>query len=175
MDREPISVGLGGTSLASLRTALLSFVRRRVATPAEAEDLVQEAFARLYTAEAANPIGEPRAYLFRIAANLITDHGRRSGPTLGRTESYEDSFAPSVAADQEMRIRQEELQTLFEQALSELPDRRRQVFILSRFDEKSTFVIALQLCITRRMVQKHLVLALSHLYERLRDHLEEGR
>jgi RNA polymerase sigma factor (sigma-70 family) len=173
MDPESIPIELNLTALASLRSALLSFVRRRVATAAEAEDLVQEAFARLYAATAANPIGEPQAYLFRIAANLIIDHGRRSGSALGQAEHYEEAFAPSVAANQDLGIRQEELQILFERALAELPDRRRQVFILARFEERSTLAIALQLRITRRMVQKHLILATSHLYDRLRPHMED--
>ena len=175
MGRSPTSAGFDNAATASLQSALRAFVRRRVASPVEADDLVQEAFVRLYAAEAENPIAKPQAYLFRIAANLIVDHRRRSSTALGRAEIYVDDLAPSIAADQDARIRQEDLQSLFEKALGELPERRRQVFILSRFEEKSTLAIAFQLRITRRMVQKHLILAVSHLYDRLRPYMEDGR
>lgn len=168
-------VWLDDAAIASLRSALKAFVRRRVATMAEAEDLVQEAFARLYSAGAANPIAEPQAYLFRIAANLIIDHNRRANTPLAKADLYDDAFAPSIPPDQDARIRQEDLQRLFEEVLANLPERQRQVFIMSRYEDKSTLAIALHLRITRRMVQKHLILAVSHLYERLRPFMEEGQ
>lgn len=171
----PTPIVLDDAALASLRSALRAFIRRRVATAAETDDLVQEAFARLYAASAAGSIQEPQAYLFRIAANLIVDYRRKAMSPLAQTDCYEDHLAPSVLPDQDANLRQTELQRLFEQALAELPDRQRQVFILSRFEEKGTLAIALQLRITRRMVQKHLILAVSHLYDRLRPHMEEGR
>ena len=173
MGNIPKPIELDENAIASLRNALRVFVRRRVATAAEADDLVQEAFARLYSAAAGNTIVQPQAYLFRIASNLIIDHRRRLNSPLARADCYDDDLAPSVPPEQDKGILQKDLQRMFEEALAELPYRRRQVFILSRFEDKSTLAIAVQLGITRRMVQKHLILAVSHLYGRLRPFMED--
>lgn len=173
MSEAPKFAGLDDAAVTAYRSALKTFIRRRVATSIEADDLVQEAFTRLYTASANTRIAEPQAYLFRIAANLVIDHRRRSKTPFGHMESYEDDHSPPTPPDQEAQIRQQDLQRLFEVALAELPDRRRKVFLMKRFEDKSTLVIAAQLCITPRMVQKHLVLAASHLFERLRPYIED--
>jgi RNA polymerase sigma-70 factor (ECF subfamily) len=58
------------------RPSLLAFFRRRVTSATEAEDLVQELFARIY----ASPQIEREtagAYIFRAAANLVRDQARR--------------------------------------------------------------------------------------------------
>ena len=60
----------------ALRAFAYGFTRDRPA----AEDLVQEAFLRLLTELAAGrPPAHPRAWLFRVAANLATSRARRQG------------------------------------------------------------------------------------------------
>ena len=166
---------LSDAAIPALQSALRSFVRRRVKTQAETDDLVQEAFARLYSARIVSAITEPQAYLFRIAANLISDHHRRANNPVVTVDPYDEKFAPIILPDQEARLRQDDLQRLFEQALAKLPDRQRQVFLMSRFEDKGTLAIALQLRISRRMVQKHLILAVSYLYNQLRPFMEGGQ
>lgn len=161
--------------LEAFRPALRRYFARRLSDPSEIEDMVQEALARLIACgQGADAPRNPQAWLFRVARNLIADHYRAaSGRTLEPLET-----ATALALDGE-RPRQEErrcladLQFLLEEALSELSETCRSVFILRRFEECSTAEIAARLGISRRMVQKHLVQAVTHLYVRLRPVLEQ--
>ncbi|HVO63980.1 MAG TPA: sigma-70 family RNA polymerase sigma factor, partial [Terriglobales bacterium] len=57
---------------------LRSFIRRRVADPAEAEDVLQDVFYELVTAyRMMQPIEQVTAWLFRVARNRIVDLFRR--------------------------------------------------------------------------------------------------
>ena len=58
------------------RPALLAYFLRRLANPAEAEDLAHEVFLRLVGV----PLEQLRsadAYIFHVAANLLRDRARR--------------------------------------------------------------------------------------------------
>jgi len=57
------------------RLALLRFVHRMTGDSELAEDIAQEALLRYLRAPAT--VLHPRAWLFRVAANLVRDHGRR--------------------------------------------------------------------------------------------------
>ena len=155
-------------SLGAYRAALRAFVARRIADPHEAEDLVQEACARLIATAQQRSLEEPQAYLFRIAANLIADRGRRGLVVVPLT----DEMHPSIAPRQEERRRVVDLQQALEAALAELSPRARTIFVMRRFDEMGTGDIARAMGISPRMVQKHLTHAVSHLYARL-GHLRE--
>lgn len=57
------------------REKLRAFVRRRVGTDADAEDVVQDVFTKLVTRGPA-PSGSVHAWLFTVARNAIIDRGR---------------------------------------------------------------------------------------------------
>jgi RNA polymerase sigma-70 factor (ECF subfamily) len=66
--------------LRSFQGPLRDFVARRVASPAEADDLLQEILLRI----AENPdglrqVGHVRAWVHRIARNVVVDHYRARG------------------------------------------------------------------------------------------------
>ncbi len=166
-DREPD----GSEGLEAYRAALRAFVSRRIADPYEVDDLVQEACTRLIARSQEQTLEEPRAYLFRIAANLIADRHRRAAPMT----ALADDVLPPVRAAQEDGRRVADLQAALEAALDELGPRCRMVFILRRFDERSTSEIARELRISPRMVQKHLTHAVAHLYARLGHLMERGQ
>src|SRR5687767_9427630 len=50
---------------------LVKFLKRRIATPADAQDLAQEVYLRLLRVERLDLVQQPRSYLLRIAANLL--------------------------------------------------------------------------------------------------------
>lgn len=166
-DRSPEYAG----DIRAYRAALRTFVARRIADPQEVEDLVQEACTRLIARSREHVLEEPRSYLFRIAANLIADRHRRAHPMA----MLVDDHLPPVRPVQEDGRRVADLQALLDAALDELGPRCRAVFILCRFDERSTSEIARELGISVRMVQKHLTHAVTHLYERLGPLMERGR
>ncbi len=66
----------GADLLVSFReheSALVRFIASRVGCRATAQDIVQEVFLRIVPAPA-EPVRDPRAFLFRVAANLASNH-----------------------------------------------------------------------------------------------------
>src|SRR3546814_5192635 len=60
------------------RPALMSFFLRRIHNFAEAEDLTQDVIVRISERAATIDAARPTAYVFQTAANLLSDHRRRS-------------------------------------------------------------------------------------------------
>ena len=55
---------------------LQRYLTRRLNCAQTAADLTQDVFVRLMRSEAADAVENPRAYLYRIASNLLADHFR---------------------------------------------------------------------------------------------------
>ncbi|HZU28482.1 MAG TPA: sigma-70 family RNA polymerase sigma factor [Bryobacteraceae bacterium] len=63
------------------QSRLLKFIRRRVADPRDAEDILQDVFCELVEANRLlMPIDHVTGWLFRVARNRITDLFRRKKP-----------------------------------------------------------------------------------------------
>ncbi len=145
--------------------ALRDFFGRRVKSRHEVDDLVQEAFARLIETSGQRDVQYPAAYHFRIASNLVHDRGRKLARAPIEQELDVEDAAFAVAPDQENRRRLEDLQTTLKGVLAELPAKTRDVFVMRRFKKMTTPEIAGALGISDRMVQKHMVRAMTALYD----------
>lgn len=155
---------------------LVAFSAEIVGRRDEANDVVQEAFIRVWVnRDQWSPIGTVRAYLYRITRNLslnaVRDRRTRDGYSekggislLGRhhAQGPEEHF-------EDRRLREE-----VEQAVNELPERRREVFILSRYHLLSHREIAETLDISPQTVANQMSSALAYLREEL-AHLSESR
>jgi RNA polymerase sigma-70 factor (ECF subfamily) len=151
------------------RDALRSFFRRRLASPDEVEDLVQEAYARLLASARRRDVEYPLAYLFRIASNLLADHRHRQALSRQWVEIGDTPEELAVSPDQEHARHLADLQNRLSASLSLLPDRCREVFLMRRFRGMTTPEIADALGISDRMVQKHLARAMTHVFMSLND------
>src|SRR5438105_14282588 len=75
------------------KTRLRNFIRRRVADPSDAEDILQEVFYELVeTYRLMKPIEQVGAWLFRGGGNRITDRFRKRKPEAATND-------PLVAAE----------------------------------------------------------------------------
>lgn len=120
----------------------------------DADDLVQEAYARVIRAQAAAPIASVRAFLFTTARNLALDQMRRgkvidisSIAEMAELPVLEDS--PGVS---DRVARQQELEILTH-AIQSLPERCRQVLTLRKIYGLSQREIAAQLGISEHTVE----------------------
>lgn len=59
-----------------LENELVAFMSTRLNCPFTARDLTQELYVKVSTMEAEREIANGKAYLFRMAANLVIDHQR---------------------------------------------------------------------------------------------------
>lgn len=147
---------------------LQHFLSRRIGCPDTVEDIMQTMFLRLSGYQSETRVENPRAFLFRIASNLATDHIRaqscRSETSIeeGLLVEYPDSM-PSPEA---VLFSQQKL-ALLKQAIQELTPRCREVFILCKFEHYTYLQVAKQLGISEGTVTKHMINALEHCKRRV--------
>jgi RNA polymerase sigma factor (sigma-70 family) len=145
------------------RNELFSFVLRYVDCPDTADDILQDTYLRFSGCSKERPIENPRAFLYRIAANLATDHVRaklrRASESL---DTHETELPDSSRQLPETIVEQrQQLDSLYD-ALIELPPLCREIFILSRMEGQSHAQIAKRLNISTSWVEKNIVQALKH-------------
>lgn len=105
---------------------LRSFIRRRVADPVDVEDILQDVFYELVVAyRLMKPIERVGAWLFRVAQNRITDRFRKRQPEPLLVED----LLPSADAGPEAAYARSVLLDELEDAIGELSEDQRQVFL----------------------------------------------
>lgn len=151
-----------------LRAELVGYLQRRGQPLDDAEDLVQEAFARFHRAGHRADDVDARPLLFAISKNLLKDlwkaNSRERARVVGRdldTAAWETAPSDAPAADRRS-IAREELAGVAE-AIRALPPRCRDAFLLHRFENLSYRQIAERLGVSVSMVEKHLAEALRRL------------
>jgi RNA polymerase sigma-70 factor (ECF subfamily) len=71
------------------RDSLVRYLRHHLSDFAVAEDIAQESFIRFFQARTqGEDISQPRAWLFRVAHNLLVDFGRKKKPDLLDSEGW---------------------------------------------------------------------------------------
>jgi RNA polymerase sigma factor (sigma-70 family) len=165
------------------KTRLRNFIRRRVADPSDAEDILQEVFYELVeTYRLMKPIEQAGAWLFRVARNRITDLFRKRKPDTstndpvvaeeGEFVTFED-LLPSRDAGPEAAYARTVLLAELEDALEELPDEQREVFLAHEIEGRSFKDLAVEtgLSVNTLLSRKHY--AVIHLRERLQEVYDE--
>jgi RNA polymerase sigma factor (sigma-70 family) len=116
---------------------LRSFIRKHVADTGEAEEILQDVFYELIeTYRLMKPVEHVTAWLFRVARNRMVDLFRRKKPSsLNNPVSGEEDgdtledLLPSADAGPEAAYARNLLLDSLEEALEELPEAQRHVFI----------------------------------------------
>ncbi len=129
---------------------LFRFIRGRVQSDEDAEDILQEVWYQLSHSANVNEIGQMSGWLFRVARNKIIDQHRKKKPVALDELSYLDEegafllkeFLLTAPDSPETEYMQEVFwQELFA-ALEELPENQRQVFVWNELEEMTLQEIA---------------------------------
>lgn len=158
---------------------LRSFIRRRVPDAADAEDVLQEVFHELVEANRMLvPIEHVTGWLFRVARNRITDLFRRKRPerldeAAGVDDEGErlriDDLLPSRDAGPEALYARGVLLEALEEAIEELPDDQREVFVAHEIEGRSFKEMAEESGVSVNTLLSRKRYALLRLRERLKD------
>lgn len=102
-----------------------------------------------------------RAYLFRIAHNLIIDHRRRasSSPVVNTDDSVIERVRDPAPSPESALITREQLQRM-DRIMAAMPARPREVFRLSRIEGLSFAEIGRLMGTSRQTVYEHMTRAL---------------
>jgi RNA polymerase sigma factor (sigma-70 family) len=159
------------------QSRLRNFIRRRVPDPRDAEDILQEVFSELVEANRLLvPIEHVTGWLFRVARNRITDLFRKKRP-----ESLSDAVAiaddesltledllPSPDAGPDALYARSVLLEELEEALDELPEEQREVFVGHEIEGRSFKEMSAESGVSVNTLLSRKRYAVLHLRERLR-------
>ena len=131
---------------------LLGFIRKRVNNEADAEDILQDVWYQLTTTVDTEPIEQVGSWLFTVARNKITDRYRKKKPEsldnllVGLDEESEGPDLSAILLDNSQNPEAIHLRSLFwktlQEALQELPEEQRAVFVWNELGDLSFKEIA---------------------------------
>jgi RNA polymerase sigma factor (sigma-70 family) len=163
---------------------LFRFIRGKVRTEEDAEDILQEVWFQLSSLGNVEDLESASGWLFQVARNKVTDLYRRK-----KTDSLDDLlFNPEDGglnlreilliddSDPDMALFKEAFWNELNSALAELPQNQREVFIQNEIDGKTLQEIAtesgenLKTIISRKgYAVKHLKKRVAYLYQEIQS------
>jgi RNA polymerase sigma factor (sigma-70 family) len=168
------------------RSRLRNFIRKRVADPSDAEDILQDVFYELVEAyRMMKPLEQVTAWLFQVARNRITDMFRRRARTRSRDEDgsgdanrearFLDDLLPSPDGGPEAAYARTVLSEELDAALDELPDEQREAFMAHELMGYSFKELSARTGVSVNTLLSRKRYAVLHLRERLQAIYEEFR
>ena len=129
---------------------LLSFIRNRVSSTEEAEDILQDVFFQFVAGyETIESLDRVTSWLFSVARNKIIDRYRKESARPQRTDLLWPSgtdddtplslqeILPDLGNTPEDSMLREVIWSAIMEALDELPADQREIFILNELEDKS--------------------------------------
>jgi len=136
-----------------------------------AREIVQEAFIGLWNQRERIDVSRPvKTYLSTTVRNRSLNYLRDQKKFDTRLLTQENLY-PLASYEQADRLVEKELQDRIQSAIAELPEKCREVFLLSRNEHLKYQAISDQLQISVKTVETQMSKALQHLRVRLREFL----
>ena len=161
--------GLKAVFLAQ-RPMLARLLTARLGNREDAEDALQDMWMRIDQL-AAQPVAQPAAFLYRIAANLATDRriaaARRGARDLHWLDAQSDA---DEIADAERTLIARDQWRLVEGAIADMPERMATALRMFRLEERSQRAIAEHLGISISGVEKLLQRAYRKIHDRVAEY-----
>jgi RNA polymerase sigma factor (sigma-70 family) len=174
-----------GDVVAREGSRLRNFIRKRVADPLDAEDVLQDVFYKLVEANRLlMPIDHVTGWLFQLARNRITDLFRKKRPerfsemdVVGEEDerlAFED-LLPSPDAGPEAEYLRGVLLEELEDAIAGLPREQREVFVAHELEGHSFAEMAAERGVSVNTLLARKRYAVLRLRERLQEIYQEWR
>jgi RNA polymerase sigma factor (sigma-70 family) len=159
------------------RADLRRFLIARTGDATEADDVLQELWLKARQG-GTGPIDNGRAYLYRMAQNLVVDRLREKQRRMERERRWSDQATDFAAAGVEPAdnrqsaedaiLAREEVAAIAS-AIANLPDGARRAFELHKLEGLSHAEVAERLGISKSGVEKHMAVAMKYLRRALQD------
>ena len=150
------------------RRPLLRYLKGLLSSPDDAEDIVQETYARLLQAQSLDSAeNRIRGYIFKIATNLAHDRFREQRARRVQV-TYEESEIPDGDLEPDGIVDFGQGLETIKQTLMEIRPRSRQVFLLRASEQLTYQEIAARLGISTRTVEREMRHAIDLCQRRLR-------
>ena len=147
---------------------LVRFCFRFVADEDVAAEIVQDLFVKLWiNREKLNINTNFESYLLRAVRNgAITYINKERSHAETNLEVYSES---SESVDPSEELQSKNLEAAYREVLAAMPEKRREVFVASRFDGLKYAEIAEKLGISVKTVEAHMSAAIKQLKDGLKD------
>lgn len=124
------------------------------------EDLAQEAFLRLWKQCKNVPYSKAKSFLYTVANNLFLDNVKHQKVVMRFQLKKPSMGKPDTPHD---LLEEEEFRARLEQAIADMPEKSRTVFLMNRIEKQTYKEIANTLGISVKTVEKRMHKALVEL------------
>ena len=129
-----------------------------------AEDLVQESFVKLWNSCAKVTVEKAKSFLFTVASNLFLNVVAHKKVVLNHQKQTPKQYTKETP---EFILEEKEFMDKLQNAIADLSEKQREVFLLNRIDKKTYTEISEIVGISVKAVEKRMSLALKSLREKI--------
>lgn len=146
--------------------ALYNFIYYKCGDTHQAEDVVQEAYIKLWNNCSKVVFDKAKSFLFTVARNIFLNDVAHKKIVL----QHQLDSTPKVSIETpQFLLEEQEFMLKLKSAIADLPEKQREVFLLSRIDKKKYSEISEIVGISVKAVEKRMSQALVVLRKKIGD------
>ncbi|WP_242083653.1 RNA polymerase sigma factor [Aestuariivivens sediminis] len=145
-------------------TTVFNFIYYKCGDRQQAEDIVQDAFIKLWRNCSKVDFEKAKSYVFTVARNLFFNEAAHKKIVLKYQSNPNSSINNQTP---EFILEEQQFMEKLNEAIAGLPEKQREVFLLSRIDKKKYSEISEIVGISIKAVEKRMSLALIALRDKL--------
>lgn len=135
---------------------VLNFISSYIQCREDAENLAQDVWLRLLTYDKSLCPETVKPLLFLIARNIAYDFLRRRINARAATDDLMQLYNGAAEHPVDACVSAKDIASFESQRVGRLPEQRRIIYIMSRYEEKTTEEIADYLALSKKTVENHL-------------------
>ncbi len=143
-------------SYVELFDKVLRYINSRVNNVWDAENLTQDVWVRLLSYPRELSADTVTQFIFTVARNLVNDYLRRLCSEREWQDETVSGMESAVAPSPESEVAARDLERFELIRVECLPQQRRIIYMMSRYEEKTPADIAAELSLSFRTVENHL-------------------